>query len=348
MEITLRESKNISKVLFSKKKPAIVMGTPGIGKTDILKQVAAELNVGFLCFEASSLDPTDVRGVLIPKGEASVYTRSALLPVPEKHGKGGMLLIDELPSGLPAVQVALHPLFHPKERRLGSDSLPEGWVPMATGNYASDGAGAYNLLTALTDRVCVLNVKEDLGIWKEDFALPHKIHPIVLGFLNFRPDLFSTFEKRVKGGNGKSFASPRTWKEASDLLYTDLDGVALHGSLSGYLGDGVSSEVMAFRKTVSDLPDVDAIYAGRINTVPEEPSVLYALCGAMVGKLMCHPDGLRLSVAIERFLEYSLKLPAEFAVLMVKDALSLHRKEIVQGKGWKAFANKYRDVLLDV
>ena len=219
MDINLRQAREIIIMAITESISVILMGIPGIGKTEIIEKTTEKAGIGFLCYEAPSLDPTDVRGFLIPEGKESHFTRSPLMPDPKKHGKRGILLIDELPSGLPAVQIALHPLFHPKERRLGEDKIPQGWIPFATGNYTSDGAGAHALLTALSDRVCILNVVPDYQVWKEDYAIPNGVHPVSIGLLNFRPDLFSTFEKRNKADKGKTFASPRTHQMASKVLH---------------------------------------------------------------------------------------------------------------------------------
>lgn len=342
-EVNLKEAKEIAKMAIENKQSSIFMGTPGIGKTEILEQIANDIGFGFLCFEASSLDPTDVRGVLIPHNGSSYFTKSALLPDVKKHGERGILLVDELPSGLPAVQVSLHPLFHPKERRLGSDKIPDGWIPMATGNYAQDGAGAYSLLTALSDRVCIINVIEDYQVWKEDYAFPNNIHPITIGFLNFRPDLFSTFAKRNKSEKGKTFASPRTHTAVSKVLYyadkANMPDKILHAALAGYVGDGVSAEYMAFRKTYKELPDPKDIVEKNKNIIPEEPSILYALCSAIIAYIK--EAQMPVQKAVDRILEYSTKIDTEFGGLLIRDAYITYRNNILKSKHWVTVAQRY-------
>lgn len=343
IETNLRGVREIIGECIGNNQSALLMGSPGIGKSEIIEALAMSKLGGYLCFEASSLDPTDVRGVLMPDGKGnSYYTKSPLLPDVKKHGLTGVINIDELPSGLPAVQVALHPLFNSKERRLGTDVIPKGWIPMATGNYASDGAGAMNLLSALSDRVCVVNVVEDYQIWKEDYALPKNLHPITIGLLNFRSELFSTFKKRVKGDTGKSFATPRTHTEASKVLYAADKGSMSEGTLlaylAGWLGEGVASELIAFRKTYLELPDIKKIYAGA-NDIPKEPSVLFAMCSAMVAHLK--ETKMPIQKAVDRMLEYSLKLEAEFGGLLIRDAYVTYKQNILKSPNWVTVAQRY-------
>lgn len=341
-EVNMREARGILEMAIDEKLSVLLLGNPGVGKTDLVETVTRTKHYGFLCFEGPSLDPTDARGVLIPDNGKSFFTRSALLPDPEAHGDKGVLLIDEISSALPSVQVALHPLFHPKERRLGTDKLPDGWIPMATGNYSTDGAGAHALLTAFADRCCIINVVEDLKVWKEDYAIPKGIHPITIGFLNFRPDLFSTFKKRNKGEHGKAFATPRAHTYASAVLYyadkVEMGETTILAALAGYLGDGVASEIMAFRKTYKELPDVMDIYGGK-DIIPKDPSVLFALCSAMVARLANfkagkNKKGMTLTKAIDRLLEFSLSLDAEFGGVMIRDAFISYSSELTSSKPW--------------
>lgn len=344
--LSLRGAKKAIAAMLRKERPVVLMGSPGIGKTEIFKQAAIEAGIKCKIFEASSLDPTDTRGLLYIVGDQAKYSRPAILPEKE-DGEKGILVIDELASCLPATQVSLYPLF--RERRLGDFHLNDGWLPMGTGNYTTDGAVAYNLSTALSDRVIMINVEPSFQVWKEDFALPKKLDPTIIGFLNFRSDLFYTFDKREKNAKGKSFASPRSYEMASDVLQAGLDDHTLLAVLAGTLGDGVATELMAFRQVYSDLPDINAIYQGKYGEIPVEPSILYALSGALTGYLNNLPKKMSLGDATARLLDYTQKLPAEFAVLTIKDGMQIspnHKKSFIQAKNWVEWGQKYKEVVL--
>src|SRR4030067_3468404 len=111
--ITLRQAREIVKACIRRKRSVYLKGSPGIGKSAIVKQVAKEMNYGIKIFEGSSLDPTDVRGVMgyDTKTQRSFFSVSPLLPTEDDlKGKDGMiLLIDELGSAMPSTKVALQP-----------------------------------------------------------------------------------------------------------------------------------------------------------------------------------------------------------------------------------------------
>lgn len=342
--VNIRQAKKLLRKAINADIPAILMGTPGIGKTSCPKQVAAELGIGCVVEDGSSLDPVDVRGVLIPdmKTRESFFTRPAIFPGKDA-GKKGLLVIDELGGCAQATQKALQTIL--LERRSGSHRLPQGWLPVGTANYAADGAGAYTLLTSLEDRGIVMNVVSDPQIWKEDFAIPQGINHRIISFINWRPECLNTFAKRNKGDRGKGFASERSWEKLSRLLdigLDDDDDILLSGA-AGCVSEGVAVEFAAYLKVHKSLPNIKKIYRGS-NDIPkdDEPGIMYALTGALVSYLGRPPEELSKTMAIERFIEYSMLLPAEFAILAVKDAFHLHSKEIVISNNFrKVFTKKY-------
>ena len=347
--VNIRNAKTIVKEAVKVGAEVFLMGTPGIGKTQALKQAAEELEIGCRVEEGTSLDPMDVRGILVPNltTQEAFYTRPAIFPHADKDGEKGLLIIDEIGGCMPATQKALQSLIC--ERRVGEHELPKGWLPVGTGNYATDDAGAFPLLTSLKDRAVLINVEPDFETWKEDFAIPQGIDRDIISFLNFKPDCFYTFEKRARNEKGKEFASPRTWEKASPFLSSGLTNGNLLAVLAGCLGDGPATELTAFRKVHDKLPNVTSIYRGTSDVVPKdsEPSVMYALSGALVGFLDRLPEDLSVSMAVERLLEYTQKLPGEFSILTIKEAIVKPeiKAEIVKSKGWIPWVDKYGEAV---
>ena len=72
--------------------PAMIWGGPGIGKSDIPAQVAAELNMNIIDFRANLFDPVDVRGIPYlaqATAESTKYTSWAVpdvFPIAERDG----------------------------------------------------------------------------------------------------------------------------------------------------------------------------------------------------------------------------------------------------------------------
>lgn len=344
--ITLRQAGEIVKACIRRKRSVYLKGSPGIGKSAIVKQVAKEMNYGIKIFEGSSLDPTDVRGVMgyDTKTQRSFFSVSPLLPTEDDlAGKDGMIiLIDELGSAMPSTKVALQPVFHPDDRRVGEHRLQDNVIPMATGNLLTDGSGATSDSEAMKDRVMMLNVMLPFQDWKEDFALARKFHPLVMSFLNeFKESKFNTFDKRNKSHAHKDFVTARTWEMISETLIDAdenkmSDELVMH-QISGYAGTGIASEVIAYKKWFRELPDIDKIFAGD-NKVPKEPSILFALCSMIISRFVEKADKMGVQKAMDRVLEYSLGMDAEYGGLLVKDLysydMSSYRANIIKSKYW--------------
>ena len=84
-----------------------IWGAPGIGKTEILHQVARELDVLVQEWHLSQIEPTDFRGVpkvenvikgsVDTKDERTVSKLPAIFPTSDgENGKGGIMFFDEL------------------------------------------------------------------------------------------------------------------------------------------------------------------------------------------------------------------------------------------------------------
>src|ERR1700678_857351 len=119
--------------IFQKSTRRIVVflqGPPGIGKTASVGQAAKSAGKNLITFALPTCESVDLRG--LPHVENGATRWASPLP----RDGSGVLLLDELSSAAPDVQVAAHHLVHAEP---GSDmSLPEGWHLVMTGNRASD------------------------------------------------------------------------------------------------------------------------------------------------------------------------------------------------------------------
>jgi hypothetical protein len=267
---TVREAIQVVEAGYEAGVPVILVGSPGIGKSAAVKAVAKKRGIGLKVFEAPSLDPTDVRGFLVKAEDGrAVFTKSPLMPS-EEDGQEGILLIDEISSAIPDVQVSLHALFHPDDRRLGEHKLPDGWIPMATGNRVEDSAGARHLLSALRNRCILIEVTPNLDEWIEDFAIPNGVTKEVIGFLTFNRAKF------VHYTDGAS-ATPRTWHLLSKMMkVTPREN--LHEVASGLVGAGVAFEFITYLEVYGKLPSPQDFIEGKVEFPPaDELSLRYAL-----------------------------------------------------------------------
>ena len=157
-----------------------IWGDPGIGKSDILRSVAAGLKIELVDARLSIYDPTDLKGFPVVKGtgksQAMHFVPPSLLPTKGK----GILFLDELPAAPPAVQAAAYQLI--LDKKLGEYALPPGWAIVAAGNHARNGGVHYSLAPALANRFIHIEMEcsqEDWDAWAAQNGITDL--PIVTG-----------------------------------------------------------------------------------------------------------------------------------------------------------------------
>jgi len=287
------------------KRPVFIWGAPGVGKSQVVAQIARENDLELIDVRAVLLDPVDLRGLPHINGEGKAHWAiPSFLP---QKGKG-ILFLDELNAAPLLVQAACYQLI--LDRKLGEYELPEGWSVVAAGNRETDKAITFRMSSALANRFIHLNFDVDLEDWVE-WALSADIEIEVIAFIRFRPALLHQFDPTK---NEKTFPSPRTWEYVSDILKTKpLDSIEFE-LIAGIIGEGAAAEFMGFMKIYRDLPDPDAILIDpKGSAVPDDPATQYAICGALSRKASTNNFG--------RILEYGQRLPTEFGVLLVRDSI---------------------------
>jgi len=202
-----------------------IWGAPGIGKTEILHQVANQLDIFVQEWHLSQIEPTDFRGVPKvenilggndPKDDRTVSKLPAIFPTSDGNGKGGIMFFDEMnraPSMVLSASLALA-----LSGKFGNYRLPPRWIVIAAGNRPSD-----IQTTQLTDdpilwnRFAHVNYAPDVEKDWLPFASsqPH-INPDLIAFLKFYRQYYHQLDTESKRAN---WPSPRTWEMASTEEY---------------------------------------------------------------------------------------------------------------------------------
>lgn len=295
--------------LIGLRQATFLWGPPGIGKSAIVRQVAFAAGMEVRDIRLAMCDPTDLRGIpyFDPAARIARWAPPEFLP---REGRG-VVFLDELNAAPPAVQAAAYQLV--LDLRLGEYELPAGWAILAAGNRQSDRGVVYRMPSPLANRFCHLELEPDLESWKR-WAYGAGIAPGLIGFLGFRPELLHDFQAERASG---AYPTPRSWEFASRILGAGLAPERRLAALAGCVGQGAATELLAYLEVADRLPDPEALLDGTLDLVPEQLSVTYALVGALIVALRRRSCDARR----DRFLAYTRRLPAEFAVLAVKDGL---------------------------
>jgi hypothetical protein len=328
--------------LIDANQPVMLHGSPGIGKSDVVRQVAKQRGIDLIDLRLSQLDPVDLRGVpsVDAKKKQTTWNTPSFLPTDGK----GILFLDEINSAAQATQAAAYQLV--LDRKLGDYVLPPGWAIVAAGNRSTDRAIVNQMSTALKNRFTHLNYEVNNDDWC-DWALRNNIAVEVLGFIRFRPMLLNEFEQRNESKEEKervqrlkdsqAFATPRSWEFLSKVVQQKPASDIEYELYSGIVGEGAAAEFMGYLKYYRDLPNLDALLMNPGTAkVPEEPATLYALATGLATKAT--QDNM------ERVVKYALRLPPEFQVLLMKDAIT-RDNDLTQTKAFNEWAIKNADVM---
>ena len=290
-------------ILLDARHPVFIWGPPGVGKSDVVRQIAEARSVALKDVRALLLDPVDLRGLpfLSSKGQAA-WAIPDFLPTSGE----GILFLDELNSATAMVQAACYQLV--LDRKLGDYTLPDGWSIVAAGNRDSDRGVTTRMPTPLRNRFTHLNFEVDTQEWCE-WAVRGLIRPEIIAFVRFRPELLNAFDREAN-----AFPSPRSWAFVSKILAAAPGADEEHDLIAGTVGDAAATEFSAFLATFRNLPNIDAILMNPGGEpVPDNAAAQFAVASALSH---CATDS-----NFDRVCTYLGRMPTEFNVMSVRDTL---------------------------
>lgn len=288
--------------LLEARRPAFIWGPPGIGKSEVVQQVAAQRQVALKDLRVILLDAVDLRGLPYLADRQTKWAIPDFLP---REGKG-ILFLDELNAAPALVQAACYQLV--LDRKLGDYSVPDSWDILAAGNRESDRSNTTRMPTALRSRFVHLNFEVDHKEW-QNWALANSVRDEVIALLSLRPDLLHQFDR-----DANAFPSPRTWKFVSDILNTDPSPTIEQELIEGAVGKAGAIECVGFLKDFRKLPNIDAILLNPDKErVPDQPGTRYAVACALSRRAT--------ETNFDRICRYLERMPREFGVFCVTDAV---------------------------
>jgi len=227
-----------------RQRPILLMGPPGIGKTQIMEQIASETGVGLVAYTITHHTRQSAIGLpFIEKHsydgiEQSVteYTMSEILSsvylrMEETGIREGILFLDEINC----VSETLAPMMLQflQCKTFGNRKLPEGWLIVAAGNPPEYNKSVRDFDVVTLDRVKLMNVEEDFSVWKE-YAVKKGLHGAIISYLDIKKDHFYHIETTA---DGLQFATARGWEDLSEIIlaYEALDITVDRGLIEQYI-----------------------------------------------------------------------------------------------------------------
>ncbi len=210
-----------------RQRPILLMGPPGIGKTQIMEEIAKEMGIGLLSYTITHHTRQSAVGLPVIRQEVfggrtvdvTAYTMSEILAdvhrkIREEGQEEGILFLDEINC----VSETLHPamLQFLQYKTFGNERLPEGWIIVAAGNPPEVNKSAREFDIVTLDRVREIRIEPSLETFQV-YAETAGIHGAVRAYLELKPDRFYRIAEDV---DETVFVTARGWEDLSRLLFS--------------------------------------------------------------------------------------------------------------------------------
>ncbi len=314
--------------------PILIKGKPGIGKSDIVAQACSAQGAKLIISHPVVSDPTDYKGLPFAGTDGSAH----FMPFGElneliKAEQPTVFFLDDLGQAPASVQAACMQLL--LARRINGHVISDKVTFLAATNRKEDRAGVSGLLEPVKSRFAsIVELEVSPDDWVK-WALKNDMPVELISFIRFKPALLSDFKPSKDIVNTPS---PRSVAAIGRMQNAGLSKDIEFEVYKGAAGEGFAAEYTAFLKMFRNLPNIDDIILnpGKAE-VPKEPSVLCAISGALANRMT--------EQNIAGINTYLKRLPAEIAVVTMKDALT-RKKELAQTKAFITWASDNANVVL--
>lgn len=303
------------------------VAAPGVGKTAITKQAAAECEVPYFQTIVAQFDPGELAGlpfigqkkvVRVLDGEEREVIEDRMIRLrptylPDDHDPNqiiGIYNLDELPQTMLAGQNVMSQLVN--EYRIGEHLVSQGITICGTGNRPEDRAGTNPMPAHLKDRLMFINIEANSEDWLR-YAAHKGLDPVLRTYIRQFPDKLMKFEPKANAS-----PTPRSWEKVSNIMQMGLDESLRYAAFSGTIGDGEAKEFETFVRIKDRLPDPDEVIRDP-NAAPvfqnKDMDVLRLLLASMADKAT--------EKNIGNIITYLRRLPnKEFAAVFNEDCFT--------------------------
>ncbi len=340
-------------VVVRRRRPAMLWGGPGIGKTDLVADATRKVRneddgkvhavsrfeeiAGLVPILVSQYESCDLRGLPSMEDGLTVWNMPSTLPFVGNKAfdhlsddKPIILFLDEVNAANPALYSVLYQLIC--NRRVGEHVLRHNVVIVCAGNREGDRGITNRMPLPLANRLTHAEVVVNVDYWCM-WATKAGLPAIGPAFIQFRKNLLNNFDPSKPD---KSFATPRSWHGAleyfaDDEMADDIKDIAI----AGIIGEGPATEFKAFvtvwQKVQGIVPRILKDPQGV--AIPDEDSLAYALAICVSGSMDAKTAGT--------FHQFLVRMRPELCVLAWTLAVT-RDKNIYTSPAFIDFSKKYK------
>lgn len=261
--------------IMKQRLPILLRGRHGIGKSEVVRQIAKNEGLKFISRRVSQMTEGDLIGLPIVNGDTTKWLPPDWFM--EACNYPALLFLDEVDRGSIEVRQAVFELND--SRCLNGFNLHKDTVVFAAVNGGKHGEN-YQVGTmdpAELDRYAVFDLEPDESDWlrwaktdNEETGKPN-IHPLVVSFIDKH---HKALEYKGEIEPGKVYPSRRSWKRLSDVVaganMLDNGGSNLLSHVStAFLGIQVATEFADFVKNYKIMISAEDILNGKATKMVE-------------------------------------------------------------------------------
>lgn len=209
----------------ARQRPILLMGPPGIGKTAIMEQVAAQEQLALVSYTMTH--HTRQSAIGLPRlaerryGDQTFtvteYTLSEIIAsvydAMERTGRReGILFLDEINCVSETLAPAM--LQFLQNKTFGNQKVPAGWVIVTAGNPPEYNKSVREFDIVTLDRVRRLNIEPEVETFLA-YAARSGIHGAVVSYLKIYPEQFYFAERTDES---VSYVTARGWEDLAGVL----------------------------------------------------------------------------------------------------------------------------------
>lgn len=336
--VTPKELSTILLELAQLPKPptTFVWGMPGVGKTEIITQIAETLHIPLKVWILSLMDPTEMKGLLVYD---PLLKKADFVPLNMIPDERAILFLDELPTAPPSVlNTALRMV---NEKWLGNKKIPDSTFIVCAGNRMADKVTPFKLSSAFVNRCIHLSLTPSLEDWSE-WAFNHDVRPEVIAYFQVYQQDFVQDPR-----TDAPFATPRSWVTVSKLLETNFS-TGINALIAGTVGDDVAVRFQKFRENAFGVKEIiEGVLKGKADigyAAAKEAERSYVISTALAQRVNTKKE-------MKSVFSYMFKAPeywGPFKVVLFKGLLARNIDciKLLDPEEWKVFGDWAKEVHL--
>lgn len=236
-----------------------IVGSPGCGKSDIMRQICEENGWGLAVKYMSNMDLCQITGIpcQVKDGEDAKWTKPEIFNFtnldykPEKYEEGKtitILFIDDFHLCDRVCQKYMFQLLTYKS--INGYHLPKNTAIILAGNRNTDKALANVIPAPVMNRLAVFEVTAEATDWLKNYAFKHGVRDDITSFIHTKGDIFLS-QTPVES---VPWASPRSWTFLSEQMNSYEKNIGpisldvLRVIATGLIGPEFANEFIAYRE----------------------------------------------------------------------------------------------------